>query len=114
MAITASNGTQNVDATEWSLPADAAYSGASPQTTDGIFQLFVDLRNLVAGDEFRLRIYSKVNANTAKPILDVSLIGAHTEHYVCPAFLFTEDWDMSLQRISASSRVIDWTINRVS
>lgn len=114
MPIVAINGSENISNTEHSLPADAAYDADEPQTDDGIFQLFLDLRNLVAGDAFRLRVYTKVNGQTAKPILDVLLTGVFDEHYVTPAFVFTEPWDMTLVRESASSRVIDWTLNRVS
>ena len=39
-------------------------SGPDVDTTDGVFQIFLDLSDMVAGDELQIRIYEKVRSGT--------------------------------------------------
>ena len=45
------SGSHAVDTTEWSLTTDT--SGPDADTTDGIFQVFLDLSDMIAGDQLR-------------------------------------------------------------
>ena len=55
-------GTQSVTTDEHSLPRDAVYDGPVPQTGDGLYQVFLDVNELVGGDLFRFRIYEETTA----------------------------------------------------
>ena len=57
MAISeAFNGSASIGTTEYDLPS--ASTTVSAQTTDGIYQLFIDLNALTSTEEYRLRIQS--------------------------------------------------------
>ena len=52
MAITeAFSGTEAISTTEWSLTTDTSYDTADAQTSDGVFQTFLDVSDMIAGDE---------------------------------------------------------------
>lgn len=50
---------QTITTSEHSLPADAEYDGNSPQTGDGLYQVFLDVSALAGADLFQFRIYEE-------------------------------------------------------
>lgn len=105
-------GSENVTNTEWSLPRDAAYDIGQPQTGDGTFQCFLDTINVVAADSFRFRIYEKVRAgDTQRIVYEAYINGPQTTPiFVTPALELMHGWDVTLFKVSATSRVINWSI----
>lgn len=114
MAISeAFSGSATIGGTEYDLPS--ASTTLSAQTADGIVQAYLDLSGLVAGDEYRLRVYEQTRAGDTQRIVDeVILSGVQTEPiYVTPALLFMHGWTFTLRKNFGTDRAIAWSIRTV-
>lgn len=102
--------------TELSIPRNATYDVAQNQTTDGVFQLWVDAGNMAKADEYRVRIYEKVEATggTSKVVFEASLMGVQSQVFVTPTLILMHGWDMTLKKIAGSDRAFDCSIRQVS
>lgn len=115
MAITeAFSGSETVSTTEHSLTTDTA--GPDAETSDGVFQCFLDLNALAKGDVFQFRVYEKVlSSSTQRVVFEVRFANAQSEPvWVSPSLILMHGWDMTLDRISGSDRAIDWSIRKVA
>lgn len=115
MAISeAFTGTETVSTTEWSLTTDT--SGPDAETSDGVFQLLLDLSTLVNGDVFTLRGYEKViGAGTQRKFFEFDF--AHlqsTPHWVSDSFILLHGWDFTLIKSAGTDRSITWSIRKVA
>lgn len=106
----------SISTTEYSLPADANYSSGSPQTSDGIFQCFLDLSAMVAGDEYLFQVYEKVQSGgTQRVVWKQSFLNLQAEpHWVSPSLMLMHGWDMTLDRQAGSDRTIGWSIRQAT
>jgi hypothetical protein len=94
-------GTETVSTTEWSLTSDSAVLGAI--ATDGIYQVFLELNNLDAGDVFEFKVYEKVlSGDQGEPV------------FVTPSLILMHGWEMTLDKISGTDRAISWSIRSVA
>jgi len=109
-------GSQLVDTTEWSCPRDAAYDSGQVQTDDGVYQVFIELSDMVTGDELQIRIYDKVgSAGGQLIILQANLIGPQSPAvWVSPALILMHGWDVTLDCIAGTSIDLDWSIRKVA
>lgn len=115
MAITeAFTGTETVSTTEWSLTTDTA--GPDVETTDGVYQCFLDLNALAKGDVFEFKVYEKVlSSSTQRLVFGVRFANAQTEPvWPSPSLILINGWDMTLKKISGTDRAIDWSIRKVA
>lgn len=101
--------------TEYSL---ATASGGALQTlaTPGIFQLFLGLGAMTAGDCYLLKIKEKVQTTSTQAVIQsVRLTGAQAQPaYVTESLLLKNGWDMTLTQISGTARAIEWSIRQVA
>jgi len=105
---------QAVDTTEWSMPRDASYTSASPQTDDGIYQIVLDVSDMVALDELQIRVYEKVNSGgTQRIVYEATLLGAQNSCWVSPSLILMHGWDATLDAIVGTITVI-WSIRKVA
>lgn len=117
MAITeAFTNSQTVTTTEHSLPADATYSSGSPQTADGVYQAFIDLSAMAAGDEFEIKVYEKVSSTAPQRLIYVkNFVGACAMPlHVTPALTLLHGWDITIKKIAGTDRSIEWSIRKVA
>lgn len=117
MAITVlyeSSGT--ISTTEISLPNATTYAAGSAITTDGIYQVFLDLSALAAGDQFELKLYEKVQAaGTQRTICIFNFVGVQAApHTVLPTMIFMHGWDVTLKKVTGTDRSIAWSIRQVA
>lgn len=117
MAITlnAYTGTETVSTTEWSLTTDT--SGPDATTAVGIYQAFLDLNALAAGDVFLFKVYDKISGSgdTQRAIYEATFSGAQgTPIWVSPSLILGHGWDMTLDKISGTDRSITWRISSVA
>lgn len=115
MAISqAFSGTETVGTTEWSMTTDTA--GPDTETSSGIFQAFLDLNALAAGDVFEFRTYEKVLAgSTQRLVFTARFAGPQAEAvWASPTLILMHGWDMTLIKISGTNRSIDWSIRKVA
>lgn len=115
MALTFTNDSATISTSEYSFPADTTSGVPTSQTTDGVYQFFVDLGNLVAGDQFRFRLYEKYDSAGTQRIVDEWIFpGAQSKPgFMTPAFALGEGWDFTAMRLAGSDRTIGWSIRKI-
>ena len=106
-------GTKAVDTTEWSLTGDAGGPGAD--TADGIFQVFLDLNDMIAGDQLQIRIYEKCRSgDTQRIVYQAILTGAQSQPmWVSPSLVLLHGWDVTCDALAGTITVL-WSIRSVS
>lgn len=115
MAITELySGTENVTNDEWSLTGDD--TGLDTITTDGVYQVFLDVSTLVGADLFRVRIYEKCRAADTQYVVYEAFIGGPQIFpiWVSPALILMHGWDVTLFKVGATDRVITWSIRQIA
>lgn len=107
------SGTEAVGATEHSLTTDSA--GPDADTTDGVFQVFLDLSDMVAGDQLQIRIYEKVRSgDTQRVVYEAILTGAQAQPiWVSPSLVLLHGWDVTCEAL-AGTITVNWSIRQVS
>ena len=106
-------GTEAVGVTEHSLTTDTA--GPDADTTDGVFQAFLDVSDMVAGDQLQIRVYEKVrSADTQRIVYQTILTGAQAEPiWVSPSLVLLHGWDVTCDAL-AGTITVNWSIRQVS
>ncbi len=116
MAITELiTGTEAVSTTEWSLATDTSYDTGDAQTTDGVFQAFLDVSDMVAGDQLQIRVYEKVrSADTQRVVYEAILTGAQAQPiWVSPSLVLMNGWDITCDAL-AGTITVNWSIRQVA
>lgn len=108
-------GTEAIGTTEWSLPRDASYAAGSPQTDDGVYQGWLDLSDMIAGDELQIRIYEKVqSSDTQRIAYESRLAGPQSPpNWTSPPLTLLHGWDWTLDAI-AGTITVTWSIRKVA
>jgi len=104
---------QAVDTTEWSMPRDASYDSGQTQTTLGVYQLLLDVSDMVTGDDLQIRVYEKVQSGgTQRIAYQANLVGPQSPPiFVLPSLILGIGWDMTLDAISGTITV-GWSIRK--
>lgn len=113
MAVTeAFSGTEAVGATEHSMTTDTA--GPDVETSDGVFQVFLDVSDMVTGDELQIRVYEKVqSSDTQRIVYQSNLVGPQSPPvFVLPSLALMHGWDVTLDAI-AGTITVTWSIRKV-
>lgn len=107
------SGTHAIDTTEWSLTTGT--SGPDADTTDGVFQVFLDVSDMVAGDQLQVRIYEKVRSgDTQRIAYEAILTGAQAQPiWVSPSLVLFHGWDVTCDAL-AGTITVNWSIRQVS
>lgn len=114
MAITAAfEDAATIGTTEYSLPNDS--TTLTPQTDDGVYQVFLDLSAMAAGDQYQLRVYEKVQASGSQLVVYEAIItGAMATTYVFPSLVLLHGWDVTVKKLAGTDRSIGWSIRKVA
>lgn len=114
ITVEAFTGTETVSTTEWSMTTDSA--GPDVDTTSGIFQAFIDLNALAAGDVFTFAAYEKVRTgDTQRKVYTAVFAHAQpTPVWVSPTLILGVGWDMTLIKNAGTDRAINWRISKVA
>lgn len=116
LSIGAYESSATITTTERSLPADTTTGVPTSQTTDGYFQVMLDLNALAAGDEFIMQVYEKVQSAGTQRLVD-SYTFANVQarkHFLSIAFPLGHGWDVTLKKVAGTDRAIAWRISQVS
>jgi hypothetical protein len=113
MAISeAYSGTASISTTEFSCPNNS--TTLTPVTADGVYQVFLDTSDMVAGDQLQIRIYEKCrSADTQRIIYEAVLTGAMAETWVSPSLILLHGWDVTLDAL-AGGITVNWSIRQVA
>lgn len=114
MAFTELTGTEAVSTTEHSLATDTSYDTADAQTTDGVLQAFLDVSDMIAGDQLQIRIYEKVRSgDTQRIVYQAILTGAQSEPiWVSPAISVMHGWDVTADAL-AGTITVNWSLRLI-
>lgn len=113
MPITFVNDSATIGTTEYSLPSDS--TSRVSQTDDCLLQTWIDFGNLAAGDEYRVRLYEKINAGTERVVEQWSFVGAQARPaFVMPTTIVGEGWDVTVIKIAGTDRSIAWSLRKVT
>jgi len=106
-------GTEAVSTTEWSCTTDT--SGPDADTTDGVFQAFFDVSDMVTGDILQVRVYEKVRSgDTQRLIEEWILTDAQSRPvYVTPPLVLLHGWDITLDAL-AGTITVNWSIRQIT
>lgn len=106
-------GSEAVSTTEHSLTTDTA--GPDVETSDGVFQVWLDVSDMIAGDELQIRIYEKVqSSDTQRICYQSTLVGAQGDPiWVSPSLILLHGWDVTLDAI-AGTITVTWSIRKVA
>lgn len=114
MAVSeAFSGTEAIATTEHSLTTDTA--GPDAETSDGVFQLFVDVSDMVAGDILQIRLYEKArSADTQRLAMEWILTGLQAAPlWVSDAYVLLHGWDFTLDAL-AGTITCTWSIRKAA
>jgi len=117
MAITALyENSASISTTEYSLPNNTTYAAGSVKTDDLVFQCFIDLANMIAGDQYRIRLYEKVTSGGTVRIIEEWIVtGLQSKPaFPLPSFVFMHGWDVTMTRLAGTDRTIGWSIRAVT
>lgn len=114
MTLTFTNDSATISTSEYSLPADTTTGVPTSQTTDGVFQFFIDFANMAAGDQYRIRIYEKYDSGgTQRLVEEWILTGTQSKPmFVSPSLILGEGWDCTVLRTAGSDRTVAWSIRK--
>ncbi len=114
ITVEAFTGTETISTTEHSLTTDTA--GPDVDTTAGIFQAFLDLNALAAGDEFVFKVYEKVRTGDTQRLIYAATFrdAQGTPVWVSPQLILGVGWDMTLDKVAGTDRAINWRISSVT
>ncbi len=86
----------------------------TPETTDGAFQLIVDVAAMVDGDVLTLRIYEKARTGDTQRLLwSASYIHAQARPLTAsPPIILLHGWDMTLEQTAGTGRAFPWSIRQ--
>lgn len=107
------SGTEAVAGTEWSGTTDT--SGPDSDTTDGCFQVFADVSDMIAGDQLQIRIYEKCRSgDTQRAVYESILTGAQSQPiFVSPALILMHGWDVTFKALAGTITVL-WSIRQIA
>ncbi len=92
----------------------------TPETADGIYQVFVDIDPLALGDTLDLRVKEKVIAGSVQRTLLTANIGpadptADDNCWVSPSMILMHGWDVTIDQVGGTvGKLIPWSIRKVA
>lgn len=114
MAISAAyENSASISTTEYSLPNNS--TGLTPITVDGVYQTMIDFAAMLAGDEYEVKVYEKVNSGGTQRVMYYNkLIGAQTYPLTIPSLILLHGWDVTVKKLAGTDRSIVWSIRQVA
>lgn len=83
--------------------------------TDGVYQVFIDTVNMIAGDEVEILMKEKVtSAGVQRTIYTAVLDGKQTNPFVTPSLVLIHGWDVTMRKITGTDRAFPYSIRQVA
>lgn len=108
------SGTHAIDTTEWSLGSDTSYDTGDAQTTDGHYQVFIDVSDMTDGDVLQIREYEKCRSGDTQRAAYQSILSGIQQYpiYVSPTLCGMHGWDWTLDALTGTITCL-WSIRTV-
>jgi len=98
--------------TEYSLTNGS--TSVATKTDIGIFSCFIDFGALLAGDQYRIRLYEKARTGGSQAVLwEAMVTGPQSALFTSPSHILGIGWDFTVKRIAGSDRTITSSIRAV-
>lgn len=117
MALSIVDDSATISTAEYSLPGDTTSGVPTSQTDDCLLQAWIDFGAMVAGDQYRIRLYEKVNGTgaTQRLVDEWILTGAQGKPaFVMASIIVAHGWDLTVLRLAGSDRTIGWSLRKVT
>jgi hypothetical protein len=99
-------------------PPEASFTalGTSPDTTDGIYQFFINCTNLANGDTIEIQVLEKVvSAGTAGIVFEATLSNVQDEPiWVSPALTLLHGWTLQMRQTLGTARSFEWSQRKIA
>lgn len=107
----------SISTSEYSLPNDS--TSLTSITDDGIYQIFIDFNAMVAGDQYEVKVYEKVQSGGSQFVVYHAYVtgldgGMDGGVLVLPSLVLVNGWDVTVKRLAGSDRTIGWSIRKVA
>lgn len=105
-------GSETVSTTEWSMTTDTA--GPDTETSDGVFELWLDVNAMALGDRFEVKLYEKVESGGTQREADSLVISNDIKpHRRIYLGMLMHGWDVTIKKLAGTDRLIAWSIRKV-
>lgn len=99
-------------------PPEAGFTalGTGGDTTDGVFQFFIDCVNLARGDTIEIQVLEKVlSSGTARLVYEATISNVQDEPvWASPSLVLMHGWTLQLKQTAGSARSFDWSQRKVA
>ena len=112
MAITEAYG-----GTWTSTPTETILNTTTPETTVGVYEVWVDNDPLALNDTLEIRVKDKVIATSAQRTAFTAHLGPSdaSNCAVAPSLILMHGWDVTIKQVGgAVGKLIPWSIRRVA
>lgn len=90
----------------------------SPETTDGIYQIVIDINAMALGDTTEIRVKEKAistgTQRTAETFVLSQAASADSNLWVSPSLILLHGWDVTLKQTAGTGRAYPWSIRKVA
>lgn len=99
-------------------PPEAAFTalGTAGDTTDGIYQFFINGVNLANGDTLEIQVLEKVvSAGTAGIVYEAVMANVQDEPiWASPTLILMHGWTMQVRQTTGTARSFEWSQRKVA
>jgi hypothetical protein len=112
MGIAFVNNSATIGTTEYWLASNS--TSKVDQTDDNILQVWIDFANMIAGDQYKVRLVEKINAGTQRTLFEAILTGAQAGPWISPSLIVGDGWEVGVIRLAGADRTIAWSLRKVT
>ena len=110
MAYNFAGNSASIGTTEFFLASNASIK--SNQTDKVLVSAWVDCASMVAGDQYRIKLYEIVNGETQRSTELGIVTGAQAFPWVSPMLFLGEGWEFSVTKLAGTTQKIAWSLRK--
>jgi hypothetical protein len=99
-------------------PPEASFTalGTGGDTTDGVFQFFIDCNNLANGDTIEIQLLEKVlSSGTARIVYEATVSNVQDEPiWASPSLVLLHGWTLQMRQTLGTARTYDWSQRKIA
>lgn len=100
------------------LSTEHVLNTTTPETTDGIFQVVLDISQMTLGDALEIRVKEKaISAGTQRTAWTQVITNAASADeglWISPSVILMHGWDVTLKQTAGTVRGYPWSIRQVA
>ncbi len=101
-------------------PPEAGFTAlntTNPDTTDGVYQFFVDVSAMARGDAIEVQVLEKCtgSGDTARVVFGSYMANQMDEPmWVSPSIILMHGWTFQLKQTAGTARSFPWSIRKIA